>query len=100
MAQLGSKREKMKKLFTVVLLVVAVLCIGCSESEKINKEGDTVVIDLPPGEKLINFASSRYDDYVTYRTRHQDEYPEEYKVDRINKSSHERKNKHVIIREH
>lgn len=90
----------MKKLFAVVLLAAAILCAGCSESKTVSVEGDTIIIDLPEGEKLINFASSQYDNYVTYRKRHQGEYPEEYTVDEIHKGSGTQRTRCIVIREH
>lgn len=90
----------MKKLFAAVLLTAAILCAGCGRDKTVNKEGDTIIVDLPPGEKLINFASSQYDDYVVHRKRHQGESPEEYTVDEIHKGNGEQKSKYIVIREH
>ena len=90
----------MKKLFAVVLLTAAILCAGCGGDKAVDREGDTIIIDLPAGEKLINFASSQYDDYVVHRKRHQDEYPEEYTVDEINKGSGTQRTRCIVIREH
>lgn len=76
----------MKKLFAAALLIAAVLCAGCGGDKKVVVEDGHQVIDLPPGEKLVNFAASRYEEFVIHRKRQVNESPEEYTVDMIDAS--------------
>lgn len=93
----------MKKLFTAVLLTTAILCAGCGGDKKLASDGKTITVDLPEGEKLVNFASSYYAEYVVHRKRRADEKPEDYTVDKINLDGfggHEQTNGRYIIHEH
>ena len=90
----------MKKLFAAVLLIAAILCTGCGEDGKIAIENGKKVIDLPPGEKLVNLAGSRYHDYVIHRKRRSGEPLEEYTVDKIDNTSDDIWSAAYIIREH
>ncbi len=91
-----------KKILVMALLVMAViLCAGCSNYDKeLVKESGTKVIDLPPGEKLVNFAADRDYKYVVHRKRQADEVPEEYIVDRISYAVLDIQSRYVVIREH
>ena len=91
----------MKKIFTAVLLTAAILCTGCSNYDKeLVKENGTKVIDLPPGEKLVNFAADRDYKYVIHRKRQAYEVPEEYIVERISYAVLDMQSRYVVIREH
>ena len=93
-----------KKILVMTLLVVAaVLCAGCGGDKKIAEDGKTIIIDLPEGEKLVNFSSSYYAQYVVHRKRHADEKPEDYTVDKINLDGfcgHEQTSGRYVIHEH
>ena len=89
----------MKKLCIMMLLAAVILCSGCGGDRGVVVENGKHVIDLPPGEKLVNFASARYNKFVVHRKRQANEFPEEYTVDMIddNKDIH---SVYYIIREH
>lgn len=90
----------MKKLFAMTLLTAAILCTGCGGDREMAVENGKNIIDLPPGEKLVNFAGSRYYDYVTYRKRRSDEPLEEYIVDKVDRCDGDIHSATYIIREH
>ncbi len=90
----------MKKFFAVVLLTAAILCAGCGGDREVTTENGKDIIDLPPGEKLVNFAGSRYHDYVIHRKRRSDEPLEEYTVDKVDSDDGGIHSAIYIIREH
>ena len=90
----------MKKLFAMTLLTAAILCTGCGGDREMAVENGKNIIDLPSGEKLINFAGSRYHDYVIHRKRRSDEPLEEYTVDKIDSGDGDIHSATYIIREH
>ena len=93
----------MKKLFAVTLLVAAILCAGCGGDKKLVDNGDTVFIDLPAGEKFVNFAHSSVNGYVVHRKRRASEEPEEYVIDLVHTDGFgysEQTNKVFVVREH
>lgn len=89
----------MKKLFIAALLTAAILCTGCGGDREVSVENGKKVIDLLPGEKLVDFAAYRYKRYVVHRKRKADEAPEEYTVDEISNSGDIHTSR-FIIREH
>ena len=93
----------MKKLFAIALLAVAVLCTGCGGDKKLLDNGDTTFIDLPEGEKFVNFAHSNVNGYVVHRKRRANEEPEEYVIDLVHQSGFghsEQISKVFVVREH
>lgn len=93
----------MKKLFTIALLAVAVLCTGCGGDKKLVNNGDTTFVDLPAGEKFVNFAHSNVNGYVVHRKRRANEEPEEYVIDLVHRGTlehGEQISKVFVIREH
>lgn len=88
----------LKKLFAIAILTIAILCAGCGGDKEMVIENGKGIIDLPPGEKLVNFAGSRYADYVIHRKRRSDESLEEYTVDKI--AGGDMHSAAYIIREH
>lgn len=89
----------MKKLFIAALLTAAILCTGCGGDREVSVENGQKVIDLLPGEKLVDFAAHQYSRYVIHRKRKADEAPEEYTVDEISNSDGIYTSRY-IIREH
>lgn len=92
----------MKKLFAAVLLTAAILCAGCGGDKLVDNE-DTVFIDLPAGEKFVNFAHSSVNGYVVHRKRRANEEPEEHVIDLVHTDGFghsEQINKVFVIREH
>ena len=94
----------MKKLFVMALLIMAaVLCTGCGEDKKLVDDGDTTFVDLPAGEKFVNFAHSSVNRYIVHRKRRANEEPEEYVIDFIHQDClghSEQISKVLVIREH
>lgn len=93
----------MKKLFAVILLTATILCAGCGGDKKLADNGKTTVIDLPEGEKLVNFAGDHNYKYIVRRKRRTDEKPEDYMIDRINSDGwggYEQTDEYFIVREH
>lgn len=93
----------MKKLFAAVLLIAAILCAGCGGDKKLVNNGDTVFVDLPAGEKFVNFAHSSVNGYVAHRKRRASEEPEEYVIDLVHQDAFghsEQISKVYVIREH
>lgn len=94
----------LKKLFVMTLLIMtAILCAGCGGDKKLADDGKTITIDLPEGEKLVNFAGDQYGEYVIHRRRRVDEKPEEYTVDKIGSDGfcgYEQTSGRYIIHEH
>ena len=94
----------MKKLFTtVILVIVVILCAGCGGDKKLVDNGDTVFIDLPAGEKFVNFAHSKINGYVVHRKRRASEEPEEYVIDLVHQDGFghgEQISKVYVVREH
>ena len=93
----------MKKFFAAVLLTAAILCAGCGGDKKLADDGKTITIDLPEGEKLVNFAGGQYNKYVIHRKRRADEKPEDYTVDVISHvglGGREQTSGRYIIHEH
>ena len=88
-----------KKLCIMMLLAAVILCSGCDGDREIIVENGKQVIDLPPGEKLVNFAASRYNKFVVHRKRQANESPEEYTVDLIDNND-DIHSVYYIIREH
>ena len=82
------------------MFAFALLCAGCNDGNKIAEENDSKIIDLPPGEKLVNFAGSRYYNYVIHRKMHAGENPEEYTIDSISTADDSYKKKAYVVREH
>ena len=93
-----------KKILVMTLLVVtAILCSGCGGDKKLVDDGDTVFIDLPTGEKFVNFAHSKINGYVVHRKRRANEEPEEYVIDLIHQDGFghgEQISKVYVVREH
>ena len=90
----------MKKLFAAALLIAVVLCTGCGGGDKeMVVENGHEVIDLPSGEKLVDFACDQYSKFVIHRKRQKDEAPEEYTIDVID-SNRSIYSSRYIIREH
>ncbi len=93
----------MKKLFAAVLLATAILCTGCGGDKKLVDNGDTVFVDLPAGEKFVNFAHSSVNGYIAHRKRRANEEPEEYVIDLVHQDGFghgEQISKVYVIREH
>ena len=93
----------MKKLFAAVLLTAAILCAGCGGDKKLVDNGDTVFVDLPAGEKFVNFAHSSVNRYVVHRKRRANEEPEEYAIDLVHEDClghSEQISKVLVVREH
>lgn len=90
----------MKKVLILALLSIAVLCTGCFGDKQLAEENGKVIIDLPPGEKLVNLSSDRYHQYVIRRKRRVDEAKEEYLVDRISYTDKDQRTGIILIREH
>ena len=94
----------MKKLFVMALLIIAaVLCTGCGGDKKLADNGKTTVIDLPEGEKLVNFAGDHSYKYIIRRKRRADEKPEDYTIDKLNSDGwggYEQTDGYFIVREH
>lgn len=93
----------MKKFFAAVLLTAAILCVGCGGDKKLVDDGDTTFIDLPVGEKFVNFAHSSINGYVVHRKRRANEEPEEYVIDLVHQGSlghSEQISKVFVVREH
>ena len=88
-----------KKLCIMMLLAAVILCSGCDGDGEVVVENGKRVIDLPPGEKLVNFAASRYQKLVVHRKRQANESPEEYTVDLIDTGDNIH-SVYYIIREH
>ena len=87
----------------MILSIVAILCAGCGGDKKLVDNGDTVFIDLPAGEKFVNFAHSNINGYVVHRKRWTNEEPEEYVIDLVHTDGFghsEQINKVFVIREH
>lgn len=89
----------MKKLCIMMLLAAVILCTGCGGDRELAVENGRRIIDLPPGEKLVNFAARQYERYVIHRKRLADEAPEEYTVDMIDTDG-DIHSAYFIIREH
>ena len=93
-----------KKILVMALLVMAAIhCAGCGGDKKLADNGKTTVIDLPEGEKLVNFAGDHSYKYIVRRKRRADEKPEDYVIDRINSDGwggYEQTDGYFIIREH
>lgn len=94
----------MRNVFIAIFLSIAVLCFGCGqkelENQKIERENGSYVIDLPEGEKLVDFGLGDSDKgFVVHRKRQVGEHPEEYTVDKLMGAGHLVK-KNYIIREH
>ena len=98
------KKLMFKKILVMTLLVmVAILCVGCGGDKKIAEDGKSIIIDLPEGEKLVNFAGDNYNTYVVHRKRRADEKPEDYTVDRISQDGwdgYEQTSGCYVIHEH
>jgi hypothetical protein len=97
------RRILLKKLFAAVLLTAAILCAGCGGDKKLVDDGDTIFIDLPTGEKFVNFAHSNANGYVVHRKRRVNEEPEEYVIDLVHQSGFghsEQISKVFVVREH
>jgi hypothetical protein len=93
----------LKRLFAVALLTATILCAGCGGDKKLVDNGDTVFIDLPAGEKFVNFAHSSVNGYVTHRKRRAGEEPEEYVIDLVHQDGFghgEQISKVYVVREH
>lgn len=93
----------MKKLFAVILLTAAIFCTGCGGDKKLVDNGDTTFVDLPVGEKFVNFAHSSVNRYVVHRKRRANEEPEEYVIDLIHQDGfgHSEQTSEVfVVREH
>lgn len=93
----------MKKLYITMLLTAAIFCAGCGGDKRLVDNGDTVFIDLPAGEKFVNFAHSNINGYVVRRKRRANEKPEEYVIDLVHTDGFghsEQINKVFVIREH
>jgi len=93
----------MKKFFAAVLLTTAILCAGCGGDKKLVDDGDTTFVDLPVGEKFVNFAHSNVNGYVAHRKRRAGEEPEEYVIDLVHQDGFghsEQISKVFVIREH
>lgn len=94
----------MKKLFAAALLIAAILCTGCGGDKKqLIDNGETTYVDLPAGEKFVNFAHSRINGYVAHRKRRTSEEPEEYVIDLVHMDPFghsEQISKVYVIREH
>lgn len=93
----------MKKLFVAILLATTTLCAGCGGDKKLVDDGDTVFIDLPTGEKFVNFAHNKTNGYVVHRKRRASEEPEEYVIDLIHQDGFghgEQTSKIYVVREH
>ena len=89
----------MKKLCIMMLLTAVILCSGCDGGREMVVENGKRVIDLPSGEKLVNFAASRYKNFVIHRKRRANESPEEYTVDLIDTGDNIH-SVYYVIREH
>ena len=93
-----------RAIMLVSFLSIAVLCFGCGqkelENQKIERENGSYIIDLPEGEKLVDFGLGDADKgFVVHRKRQVGEQPEEYTVDKLMGAGHLVKKKY-IIREH
>ena len=92
--------KNLKKVLILAALSVSVLCTGCFADKQLAEENGKVIIDLPPGEKLVNLSSDRFYQYVIRRKRRVDEAKEEYLVDRVSYTDKDQRTGIILIREH